>query len=56
MCEEQLCEEEPYKPNKCTRYISWEDWRKFLYSKGEPVKVHMIDPGYKNEPHTEPYK
>lgn len=54
MCEEL---EEPYKPNKYTRYISYEDWRRaMLSSPGESVPVRMVDPGYKNEPGEEPWK
>ena len=52
MCE---CGDEPYKPNKYTRYIKAEDWRKLLYGDG-PQTVSMVDPGYTNEPHQEPTK
>lgn len=48
--------EEDYKPNKYTRYINAEDWRKFLFSDGHPVAVRMTDPGYVNEPGEQPRK
>ena len=47
---------EDYKPNKYTRYINAEDWRKFLFSDGHPVAVRMTDPGYVNEPGEQPRK
>ena len=48
-------DDEPYKPNKYTRYISMADWRKIVYGEG-PQVVSVIDPGYTNEPHQEPTK
>jgi hypothetical protein len=48
-------DDEPYKPNKYTRYISLDDWRKII--RGEPTgAMTLIDPGYVNEPHEEPRK
>ena len=49
------CDDEPYKPNKYTRYIKTEDWRKMLYGDGAG-NVTIIDPGYVNEPGEEPRK
>jgi hypothetical protein len=51
-----MCDiDEPYKPNKYTRYISNEDWRKIMRACG-PIDVTLVDPGYKNEPGEEPRK
>jgi len=47
-------DDEPYKPNKYTRYINAEDWRRFC--RGETVKMRIVNPGYVNEPHEEPRK
>ena len=48
--------QEDYKPNKYTRHINAEDWRKFLFSDGRPMAVRMTDPGYVNEPDEQPRK
>lgn len=47
-----MCEcrnDEPYKPNKYTRHMSMETWRKI--NRGEQVdSAEIINPGYVNEP------
>lgn len=52
MCD---CEhEEPYRPNKYTRYMTLDMWR--AINRGGVAKGELIDPGYVNEPHEEPRK
>lgn len=44
----------PYLPNKYTRYISVDDWRRI--NRGETSVATIVNPGYVNEPGEPPRK
>lgn len=47
---------EPYKPNKHTRYVPMDEWRKLDWASKKPQQLTIVDPGYTNEPDDEPTK
>ena len=47
-----MCDD--YKPNKYTRYMSVEDWRRIVRDNGGTAK--LIDPKYLNEPGDYPWR
>lgn len=46
--------DDDYKPNKYTRYMSIEDWRRISRDGGGPAT--LIDPKYLNEPYDHPWR